>query len=113
MQTCVPVTPEIEKVWGRRPMLLAVPAEKEETPATTALHGKRGGNEEQDEEKEEERRERGGSTRPLPCHRTKRPTPAATPREKRGCASSIVNLLGMNYEASNSYVQYITCYRLK
>ena len=86
-------------------MLLAVPAEKEETPATTALHGKRGGNEEQDEEKEEERRERGGSTRPLPCHRTKRPTPAATPREKRGCASSIVNLLGMNYEASNSYVQ--------
>jgi hypothetical protein len=94
----------------RRTMPSAPP--EEETPTTMVLGGEKPGNGEEDEGNEE-RREGAGLSRLLRSHRLRRPTPTTAPLGEEGRTSSIVDFLGMNYGVSNTYVQYITCHRLK
>jgi hypothetical protein len=110
IRTCTYVPPEIQVRESRSPMLYTVLPEEEEAFVTNVLGHERGGKEEDDEE---ERREGEGSTCPLPCPRRRRSALTTSPRDDGSLTSSIVDLLGMNFEGANSYVKYITCYTLK
>jgi hypothetical protein len=105
------MTIQTEMVRNRRKTMPSATPPEEEDPTTMLLGGETPGNE--DNEKNEEIKEGIGSTRVLLSHRRRRPAPTTAPRDEGGRTSTIVDLLGMNYEGSNSYVQYITCCRLK